>query len=164
MAVRQRAVLGEEVTHVVLDRHWQVVGPAEEYLEHLRQEKYSPNTVRAYAQGLALWWSMVEDRELDWRRVDVHDLARFKRRLENRGTDPTVIALRPDRPAAASTVDVALTAVLSFYRYQAIIADVPAARQFYEHVKGGMGQTRAKYASLLGHLGGGQARRVIGTP
>jgi integrase len=162
MAMRQRAVLGDEVTYVVLDRHWQVVGPAEEYLEHLRQEQYSPNTVRAYAQGLALWWSMLEDRELTWSRVDVHDLARFKRRLENRGTDPTVIALRPDKPAAASTVDVALTAVLSFYRYQALTANVPAARQFYEHVKGGIGQARAKYASFLGHLGGGQAHRVIG--
>ncbi|WP_160148816.1 site-specific integrase [Amycolatopsis alkalitolerans] len=161
MAVRQPVVLGDEVTCVVLDRCWRVVGPAEEYLEHLRQERYSPNTVRAYAQGLALWWSMLEGRELDWRRVDVQDLARFKRRLENRGTDPTVIALRPDKPAAASTVDVALTAVLGFYRYQAIVADVPAARRFYEHVKGGV-QSRAKYASFLGHLGGRQDRRVIG--
>jgi integrase len=162
MAVRQRAVLGDEVTYVVLDWHWQVVRPAEAYLEHLRQERYSPNTVRAYAQGLALWWSMLEDRELDWRRVDVHDLVRFKRRLQNRGADPTVIALRPDKPVAASTVDVALTAVLSFYRYQAVIADVPAARRFYEHVKCGTMQTRGKYASFLGHLGGGQDRRVIG--
>lgn len=162
MAVRQRAVVGDMATYVVLDQHWRLVESVEEYLEHLRQEQYSPNTVRAYAQGLALWWSMLEDRELNWRRVDVHDLARFKRRLENRGTDPTVIALRPDKPAAASTVDVALTAVLSFYRYQAIIADVPAARQFYEHVKGGTAQARAKYASFLGHIEGGQDRRVIG--
>src|SRR2546421_12175582 len=103
MAMRQRAVLGDEVTYVVLDRDWQVVEPAEQYLEHLRQEQYSPNTVRAYAQGLALWWSMLEDWQLDWRQVGVQDLARFKRRLENRGTDPTVIALRPDKPAAAST-------------------------------------------------------------
>lgn len=101
--MRQRVVLGDEVTFVVLDRRWRVVGPAEEYLEHLRRERYSPNTVRAYAQGLALWWSMLEDRELGWKRVDVHDLARFKRRLENRGADPTVIALRAHKPAAAST-------------------------------------------------------------
>src|SRR2546429_139017 len=79
MAMRQRAVLGDEVTYVVLDRDWQVVEPAEQYLEHLRQEQYSPNTVRAYAQ-----------------------------------------------------------------------------------VKGGTMQTRGKYASFLGHLGGGQSRRVIG--
>lgn len=162
VAVRQRAVLGEELTYVVLDQQWRVVQPVEEYLEHLRQEQYSPNTVRAYAQGLAAWWSMLEDRGLDWRQVDVHDLVRFKQRLRNRGTDPTVLALRPDKPSASSTADVALTSVLSFYRYQAIVADVPAAHRFYVHVKGGTLQARSQYASFLGHLGGGQDRRVIG--
>ena len=33
MAVRQRAVLGDEVTYVVLDRKWRVVEPVEAYLE-----------------------------------------------------------------------------------------------------------------------------------
>ncbi|WP_433264764.1 site-specific integrase [Actinosynnema sp. CS-041913] len=145
MAVRQRVVLDDEVTYLVLDREWRVVEPVEGYLEHLRQEQYSPNTVRAYAYGLALWWSMLEDRNLDWRRVDIHDLARFKQRLRTRGTDSTVLALRPDKPVPNSTVDVALTSVLSFYRHQAIVANVPAARQFYVHVKGGTLQTRSQY-------------------
>lgn len=162
MAVRQRAIVGSEITYVVLDRHWRVVKPIEAYLEYLRQEEYSPNTVRAYAQGLALWWSMLEDRSLDWKRVDVHELARFKQRMLNRGTDPTVVKMRPDKPAAYSTVDLALTSVLSFYRYQAIVADIPAARQFYVHIKGGTMQARSQYASFLGHIGGGQNRRVIG--
>lgn len=162
MAVRQRAVLGDEVTYVVLDRQWCVVEPVEAYLEHLRQEHYSPNTVRAYAGGLALWWSVLEDRGQDWRAVAVEDLARFIRRVRNRGVDPTVIALRPDKPVPASTVDVAVSAVLGFYRYQALVAGVTAARKFYEHVKGGVADSRRRHASFLGHLGGGQDRRVIG--
>ncbi|MGW0885742.1 site-specific integrase [Streptomyces sp. NPDC002671] len=133
MAVRQRVAIGDEVTYVVPDRQWRVVEPVEAYLEYLRQEDYSPNTVRLYAHGLAAWWSMMEDQDLDWRCVSADDPASFKRRLRNRGSDPTVIALRPEKPAAASTVDVGLTAVLSFYRYQAITTGVPAARQFYEH-------------------------------
>lgn len=76
--------------------------------------------------------------------------------------DPTVVKLRPDKPVPSSTVDTALTAVMSFYRYQAIVANVPAARQFYVHIKGGTLQARGQYASFLGHLGGGQDRRVIG--
>ncbi|MGF1427040.1 tyrosine-type recombinase/integrase [Kitasatospora sp. LaBMicrA B282] len=162
MAVRQRVVIGEEATYVVLDRQWRVVEPVEVYLEYLRQEKYSPNTVRLYAYGLAQWWSMLEDRGLDWRRVGVDDLASFVRRLRNRGSDPTVVALRPEKAAASSTVDVSLTSVLSFYRHHAIVTGVPAARQFYEHVKGGSMEAHRRYASFLGHLGGGQDRRVIG--
>jgi len=162
MAVRQRIVLGDEVTFVVLDRQWNVVVPVEEYLEHLRQERYSPHTVRSYAHGLALWWSLLEERDQDWRKVGAQDLARFRQRLRNGGTDPTVPRLRPGRPVPGSTVDAALTAVMSFYRYQAIVADVPAARQFYVHVKGGTSQARGRYASFLGHLSGGQNRRVVG--
>nr|WSY48708.1 tyrosine-type recombinase/integrase [Streptomyces sp. NBC_00886]WSY57556.1 tyrosine-type recombinase/integrase [Streptomyces sp. NBC_00886] len=162
MAVRQRVTVGDEVTYVVLDRQWRVVEPAEEYLEHLRQEQYSPHTVRSYAHGLALWWSLLEDRGLDWKRVSVEDLAGFARRLRNRGTDPAVLRLRPVAPVPAGTVDAALTAVMSFYRYQAVVADGPAARTFYVHVKGGTMESRGRYASFLGHVGGGQDRRVIG--
>ncbi|MEV8561329.1 site-specific integrase [Streptomyces sp. NPDC051917] len=81
MAVRQRITVGGEVTYVVLDRQWRIVeAAAEEYLEHLRQEQYSPHTVRSYAHGLALWWSLLEDRGLDWRSVGVEDLASRRRR------------------------------------------------------------------------------------
>lgn len=162
MAVRQRVTCGDEVTYVVLDRQWRVVEPAEEYLEPLRQEPYSPHTVRSYAHGLALWWSMLEERDQDWQKVGVRDLARFRQRLRNGGFDPSVIRLRPDKPVPDSTVDAALTAVMSFYRYQAIVAGVPTARQFYVHVKGGTTEVRGRYASFLGHLGGGQSRRVVG--
>lgn len=162
MAVRQRAVAGDTATYVVLDQQWRLIDPVEKYLEYLRQEQYSPNTVRAYAQGLALWWSMLEHRELDWRQVGIDDLARFQRRLRNRGMDPTVVRLQPEKPVRSSTVDVALTAVMSFYRYFAVVGDVPAARRFYVHVKGGTVQARSQYASFLGHIGGGQDRRVIG--
>jgi site-specific recombinase XerD len=162
VAVRQRAVFGDDVTYVVVDREWQVVKPVEAYLEHLRQEHYSPHTVRAYAGGLAQWWSMLEDRELDWQRIEVDDLARFKRRLTNRGTDPAVLELHPNHPPAPSTVNGALTAVLGFYRFQALIADIPAARRFYEHVQGGPGLARQRGASFLGHIPGSQKQRVIG--
>jgi integrase len=162
MAVRQRAVLGDEVTYVVLDRQWRVVEPIEAYLEYMRQEQYSLNTLRAYAQGLALWWSMLEDKGLDWRRVDLGNLAHFKLRLRNGYTDPKVVALRPDEAVAGSSVDLALSAVLGFYRYHAIVSDVPAARQFYIHVKGGTLQARAQYTSFLGHIGDGQTRRALG--
>jgi integrase len=160
--MRQRIVAGDEVTFVVLGRDWRVVGPAEQYLEYLRQEAFSPNTVRSYAHGLALWWSFLEEAGLDWQRAGVAELSRFARRLRHGGGDPKVVVLRPVRTVPASTVDAALTAVMSFYRYQAIVAGVPAARQFYVQVKGGAVSARGRYASFLGHLGGGQQRRVVG--
>lgn len=162
MAMRQRAVAGDEVTYVVLDNRWNVVQPVEGYLEYLRQEGYSPHTVRSYAGSLALWWTLLEHRDQDWRQVGVDDLAKFARRLRDRGSDPIVLALKPAKPVPASTVQTAVTAVLSFYRYHAIVTGVPAVRQFYVHVTSGTMQSRSQYASFLGHIGGGQDRRVIG--
>ena len=162
MAMRQRAVRGDEITFVVIGRDWNVVGPAEEFLEHLRCEGYSPHTVRAYAHGLALWWSMIEDRGVDWRAIDVNDLARFKKRLKNRGGDPDTVALHPVQPPSASSVNAALTAVLSFYRFHALAGGVPAAQGFYEQVHGGPGLARSRYASFLGHIAGNTDRRVVG--
>jgi hypothetical protein len=44
-------------TWTVLDPEHRVVGPAEEFLEYLRVQGTSPNTVKSYARALALWWS-----------------------------------------------------------------------------------------------------------
>jgi len=118
--------------------------------------------LRAYASGLALWWSMLEDRQSDWRAVVVDDLVRFRRRLDNRGTEPTVVQLRPEKLPAAKTVDGALSAVLSFYRYQSLTTDIAAVQRFYAQVQGGPGVARRRSTSFLGHVGGVQQRRVIG--
>ncbi len=61
MAVSQRVVAGSERTWTVLDANLGVVAPVEQYLEFLRSQEYSRNTVKAYARGLALWWTFVED-------------------------------------------------------------------------------------------------------
>ncbi|WP_302851947.1 hypothetical protein [Streptomyces sp. CNQ085] len=40
----------------MLGRDHRVVEPAEEYLEYLRTQKVSPNTVKSHGRALALWW------------------------------------------------------------------------------------------------------------
>jgi Phage integrase, N-terminal SAM-like domain len=105
MAVRQRAVLEGEITYVVLDREWRVIQPAEAYLEYLRTEGYSPNTVRAYSQGLALWWSMLEDRALDWKQVGVADLVRFRRRSRERLGATEVAGSQSGNPPSSSSAE-----------------------------------------------------------
>src|SRR5659263_524929 len=45
----------------VLGADHRPVGPAEEYLEFLRVQAVSPNTVKSYARGLALWWKYLTE-------------------------------------------------------------------------------------------------------
>lgn len=161
MAVRQRASASSATTFVVLGRDWCVVGPVESYLEHLRREGYSPNTVRAYAGGLAAWWSMLEDRGLDWQSIGVDDVARFIR-LMTRSRLDSAVELRPEQTPATSTVNGAVAAVMGFYRYHALIGGVPAAQKLYERIHGGPGESRRRQSSLLGHLGGSRIVRLVG--
>jgi hypothetical protein len=63
----QRLTLGEgERTWTVLGRDHRVVGPAEEYLEYLRVQKVSPNTVKSYARALALRWQYLDAFGVAW--------------------------------------------------------------------------------------------------
>ncbi len=54
------------LSQAVLDDGWQVVAPAERYLGYLAAIERSPNTVRAYAHGLSLWFEFLGLREVAW--------------------------------------------------------------------------------------------------
>lgn len=59
---------GGETTWTVLGPDAGVVDPAEEFLEYLRVQGSSPNTVKSYARALALWWSYLSLFGLAWTR------------------------------------------------------------------------------------------------
>lgn len=60
MATTQRVVLDGTVTWTVVSESFSVVEPAERYLEFGRQTGFAPNTIKAYARGLAQWWTYLE--------------------------------------------------------------------------------------------------------
>ena len=51
--------------------------PVESYLAYLSALERSPNTQRAYATSLKLWFEFLRRVQKDWRQVDVNDVARF---------------------------------------------------------------------------------------
>ena len=63
----QRLTLSSgERTWTVLGRDHRMVEPAEGYLEYLRAQQASPNTVKSYARALALWWQYLDAFGLRW--------------------------------------------------------------------------------------------------
>jgi integrase/recombinase XerD len=53
------------------------VAAVESYLAWLSNVGRSPNTVRAYAHDLKLFWTFLEDRSLDWDAVTLEQLGGF---------------------------------------------------------------------------------------
>ena len=100
----------------VVDAVGVAVAPAEAFLRYRFDCEASPNTLRAYAYDLKLFFGFLAERSLGWRELSPAELGEFvtwlRRPAEN-------VLLLPGTPPAraASTVNRALSAVMSFYDF-----------------------------------------------
>ena len=151
----QRLVLagGERSWTVLGGDHWPV-GPAEEFLEYLRVQRVSPNTVKSYARALALWWQYLATFGLAWDAVTLEAVGGFLAWLRT-GDGPQVVSIER-RPArfAESTIAARLQAVMSCYRYHQF-SGVELGRDLVRLVHGRGGS----YKPMLEHLARRTGRR-----
>ena len=73
------------------------VGTAEEFLEYLRVQQVSPNTVKSYVRALALWWQYLAVFGLAWEAVTLEHAGGFLAWLRS-GDGPQVVSIER-RPA-----------------------------------------------------------------
>lgn len=102
----------------VLDDGLATLEPAERFLAHLAAIERSPNTVRAYAHSLALWFEWLALRERAWDTAEVEDVSEFVRWLRAPADNVIVLDVSASR-RAESTVNRHLAAVFAFYDYHA---------------------------------------------
>lgn len=78
MRVQRVLMLGSVAeSWTVLDDEHRPLEPVERFLAYLSSIERSPNTVKAYAHDLKDWFTYLDRRSLDWREVDVEDVAGF---------------------------------------------------------------------------------------
>ena len=151
------ALASQVVSYTVVDELFEPIDPAEQYLSHLVAIERSPNTVRAYASSLRLYFEHLSAVELDWEAVRLDDIGRFVAAL--RAPAEGVIVLDPGQSRrAASTINRHLAAVFGLYDFHAR-RGVAVAGELIEWRRGG----RASYKPFLEHVGG-RSRRVAGRP
>jgi len=68
---------GGRESWTLLEDGGEVVEPAERYLAYLAAIERSPNTVRAYAISLKLWFEFLQHAAVSWDEAGVEDVARF---------------------------------------------------------------------------------------
>lgn len=143
---------GGQGTWTVVDCAYRTVAPVEEWLEAHRTAG-SPNTVRSYATALAQWWSFLEQRGAadEWRRVGVPAVTAYLSWLRNGRTVEHALVFGDDGPQAA-TLESRLAALVSFYRWQAAVHDVPVADRLLRGAP-----RRAPGRAMLSHLDSGSA-------
>jgi integrase/recombinase XerD len=114
----------DRMSWLVLDDDFVPVQPILSYLTFLHDLERSPNTIRACAHHLKLFWEYLRDERLCWTEIDVAQLAGFITWL--RRPDPTMITLEPT-PARRTnaTIDLILSAVHGFYSFHMRLGTVP---------------------------------------
>ena len=148
---------GGALSWTVVDERFEPVQPIESYLAHLAAIERSPNTVRAYASSLRLYFEFLADRDAAWDEVGLDDLGRFVSWL--RSPAEKVIPIDAASSArAVSTVNRHLAAVFSFYAFHARFG-VPVAGELVDWRRGG----RGSYKPFLEGVGG-RSRRVARRP
>ncbi len=106
------------VSWTVLGDDGAPVEAVESYLAYLAALERSPNTQRAYATSLKLWFEFLDRAGLVWGEVGVDDVARFVAWL--RAPAANVIVLDTGTAARApATVNRHLAAVFGFYEHHA---------------------------------------------
>ena len=116
----QRVVMPvtEAVSWTVLGDDGDAVAPVESYLAYLAALERSPNTQRAYATSLKLWFEFLAGTDVDWDEAGVDDVARFVSWL--RAPAANVIVFETGTAARApATVNRHLAAVFGFYDHHA---------------------------------------------
>lgn len=155
--VAQRVVLpdGREAW-TVLEAGGGEVGPATAFLRYLHRIERSPNTLRAYAHDLKLFWEFLAGRGVAWDAVAVADLGDFAAWL--RRPAPNVVPLPGARAArSAGTTNRALTAVMGLYEFHARHG-VPVAARLVERGRSG----RGSYRPFLHGIAGSSSRARVG--
>src|SRR5436309_1209746 len=111
-------------TYLVLDDDYVPIQPIFSYLTFLHDLDRSPNTIRACAYHLKLFWEFLRTERLHWTQVDVAHLATFITRL--RQQEPTVLSIEPQQARRTNaTIDQMLTSVHGFYDYHMRMKTVP---------------------------------------
>ena len=151
----QRLTLADgTASWTVLDPGHRVIGPAEEFLEFLRVQGTSPNTVKSYARALALWWTYLSAFGLAWDQLVLAEVGGFLAWLRS-GDGPQVVSIAP-RPSrfAESTLSVRLRAVTSCYRFHELNG-VRLGGDLVRVVHG----SRAAYKPMLEHVARAKGRQ-----
>lgn len=148
--VQRLSFVDEPDTYTVVGADGLPIAPAAEYLRFLRDGGASPHTVRAYAAGIAEWFTVLEHTEHSWDDFPTNLFGHFLRYLRTGDLPGAARIGAPQQRMAASSLQPRAAAVLSMYRYH---ADAHHTERPYRRLFTSRGSWR-RYRRYVGFLDG----------
>jgi site-specific recombinase XerD len=141
----------------VVGGDFEPIEPIESYLAHLITLERSPNTIRAYATSLKLFFEYLAGRGVAWDAVGLEDVGRFLSWLRSPAEGVVLLNSAAARRSEA-TVNRHLAAVFGFYDFH-LRRGVAVAAELVSWRRGG----RGCYKPFLDQVGG-RSRRLARRP
>ncbi|MEC4818229.1 MAG: tyrosine-type recombinase/integrase [Scytonema sp. PMC 1069.18] len=147
---------GKEVW-IVLSSDYSVIIPIHDYLRYLENKNYSPNTIKAYARNLKLYWEFLQEIGIDWTKITILNLSEFIHWLKT--TNSKVVNWsQPTACRTERTINHILKTVRLFYEFQSRLGAVDDLN-VYQTKR--IDKSKLKYKSLLHHTQSGMMRTNI---
>jgi integrase/recombinase XerD len=146
----------EKTSWMVLDNEHLPVMPILEFLSYMDNCERSPNTVRAYAYHLRLYWEYLDQTNRHWTTVKIDDLAQFIEWLRLEPTKVVTLAkpITIEAKRTETTVNVIMTCVGRFYDFHEDLGVV-------EHIPIYQYRRQPKqFKNFLHHINGGKPSKV----
>ena len=135
---------------IVLDNDYMPVEPIQKYLNYLDNLERSPNTISAYAHNLKLYWEFLQDKQFDWKTVNMENLADFIHWLRN--PNKNVISIQPQASGRCEkTINHCLTVVCGFYEFHEHLGTLEGINAYRHKLTIG-----SKYKPFLHHISKGK--------
>lgn len=155
MKVQRVKLPSEQVTWTVLGDNFLSIEPVEEYLAYLRNVERSPNTVKAYAFHLKLYWEYLQSRGLDWTAINVVELADFMSWLRSPTPNDVLSLQEREAKRTESTINAVLTSVCMLYDFHEKTGKTPHIPLYRSQVMPGR-----RYKGFLHHITKGKPTRT----
>src|SRR3990167_461065 len=77
MKVQKALIAEHQFVWLVLGDDYRPIKPILAFIRYLNNTEHSPNTLRAYANHLKLYWEYLETNQLSWESVKLDQVAEF---------------------------------------------------------------------------------------
>ncbi|MBL1178657.1 tyrosine-type recombinase/integrase [Pantanalinema sp. GBBB05] len=147
MKVQKVKLQSGQTTWMVLGDDFLPIEPVEEFLAYLRGIERSPNTIKAYAFHLKLYWEYLQDKILDWTAIGLVELADFMVWLRSPNPVGVMSIQELQAKRTESTVNAILASVRMLYDFHERTGNVPHIPLYRSQFTSGR-----KYKSFLHHI------------
>lgn len=104
--------------YILLDNSHKPIAPVLKYLKFKDNNEAARNSLRAYCQHLKLYFEFLAQEGLDYRKVNIDDMASFMRWLKNPYSNSKITPVKQMKsPRKPETINTIMSTVLNFYDY-----------------------------------------------